>query len=109
MARRAVHTVLYLLIKQGPEHWQWYEEEENTSHHFNLPNQLFLKENRQKGKVKPKVIQATKYDSYFFLHGSSLLHLLVTLDMFAFLHFSATPKLSIKGQESTDGKGQEHA
>lgn len=53
LAGRAVHTVLYLLIKQGPEHWQRYEEEENTSHHFNLPNQLFLKGNRQKGKVKP--------------------------------------------------------
>ena len=35
-------TVLYLLIKQGPEHWQRYEEEENACHHFNLPNQLFL-------------------------------------------------------------------
>lgn len=51
LAGRAVPTVLYLLIKQGPEHWQWYEEEENTSHHFNLSNQLFLKGNRQKGKV----------------------------------------------------------
>lgn len=30
--------------------------------------------------------------------------------MFAFLHFSAAPKLSIKGQESTDvGRGQENA
>lgn len=48
------------------------------------------------------MIQATKHNSYFFLHGSSPLLFLVTLDMFACLIFSAAPKPSIEGQESTD-------
>ena len=55
------------------------------------------------GVKSQQVIQATKHESsYFFLHDSYSLHLFMILDIFAFLHFSAAPKLSIKGQESTD-------
>lgn len=70
------------------------------------PISCFYKGNRQKGKMgveSQQVIQAKKHESsYFFLHSSYSLHLFIILDIFAFLHFSAAPKLSIKGQESTD-------
>lgn len=70
------------------------------------PISCFYKGNRQKGKMGVRShqgIQATTHESScFFLHGSYSLHLFLILNIFAFLHFSAAPKLSIKGQESTD-------
>lgn len=75
------------------------------------PISCFYKGNRQKGKMRVKsqqVIQVTKHESSdFFLHGSYSFHLFMMLDIFAFLHFSAAPKLSIKGQESTDVGGDQ--
>lgn len=66
------------------------------------PISCFYKGNRQKDKTtRQHELPATKQESSNIpLHGSYLSHLL--MGIFALLHFSAAPKLSIKGQESTD-------
>lgn len=55
------------------------------------------------GIRNPEVIQTTKHESAcFLLHGGDPPRLLMMFGIFAFLRFSAAPKLAIKGQESTN-------